>query len=134
MRQHIVALDDIWWICMICGRQKPVEPEPIVKPVPQPSPVPWALAVLSPKNKRVVQKRSNRMGKTLSDLNDVLFAQLDRLSESDLSGEKLQDEIHRSKAISGVAREVVENAKLALEAQRSLGGSGKTAPPMLGVS
>jgi hypothetical protein len=29
MRQHIVALNDIWWICVICGRQKPAENEPV---------------------------------------------------------------------------------------------------------
>jgi hypothetical protein len=29
MRQHIVALNDIWWICIICGRQKPAENEPV---------------------------------------------------------------------------------------------------------
>lgn len=29
MRQHIVALNDIWWICVICGQQKPAENEPV---------------------------------------------------------------------------------------------------------
>jgi hypothetical protein len=29
MRQYIVALNDIWWICIICGRQKPAGKETV---------------------------------------------------------------------------------------------------------
>jgi len=29
MRQHIIALNDIWWICVICGRQKAAENKPV---------------------------------------------------------------------------------------------------------
>jgi len=29
MRQHIIALNDVWWICIICGRQKPADKVPV---------------------------------------------------------------------------------------------------------
>ena len=52
---------------------------------------------------------------TLSDLNNHLFAQLERLSDEDLTPEQLESEIKRAKAIDGVAKNVIDNAKLALE-------------------
>jgi hypothetical protein len=55
---------------------------------------------------------------TLSDLNNHLFAQLERLGEEDLSQEELKKEIERSKAINGVARNIIDNAKTTLEGVR----------------
>ena len=52
----------------------------------------------------------------LTDLNDHLFLQLERLNNEDLSGEKLQSEIDRSKAITDVAKSVVSAATLQLDA------------------
>ena len=63
---------------------------------------------------------------TLKDLNDTLFASLDRLSEA--KGDGLRLEIERSKAISGVSREIIDNAKLALEAHRITNGANSTKP------
>lgn len=71
------------------------------------------------------------MKNKLIDLNNHLFAQLERLSDEDLTGEKLKEELDRSKAITGVANAIVSNGKLALEAQEKLGG-GKKMPEMLG--
>jgi hypothetical protein len=62
------------------------------------------------------------MKNKLTDLNDHLFAQLERLSDESLEGEKFQREIERSKAITGVGKTIVENARLALDAQRALAG------------
>lgn len=58
------------------------------------------------------------MKNKLSDLNDHLFAQLERLSDEDLKGQLLEEEIERSKAITGVSKEVISNAKLVLDAER----------------
>lgn len=71
------------------------------------------------------------MKNKLIDLNNHLFAQLERLSDETLSGEKLKEELDRSRAITGVANAIVSNGKLALDAQEKL-GSGKRMPEMLG--
>ncbi len=55
---------------------------------------------------------------TLSDLNNHLFAQLERLGNEDLSEEELNKEINRSKAINGVAKNLIDNARISLEALR----------------
>lgn len=52
----------------------------------------------------------------LSKLNDTLFAQLERLNTVK-GGEDLTVEIDRSKAVSQVARDIISNAKLALDAE-----------------
>ena len=65
---------------------------------------------------------------SLLNLNDTLFASLQRLSETE--GDKLKLEIERAKAISGVSREIIDNAKLVLDAHR-MANSGKPLPAML---
>ncbi len=52
---------------------------------------------------------------TLSDLNNHLFAQLERLGDEELTEEQLQKEMERAKAINGVAKNIIDNAKTALE-------------------
>jgi len=51
----------------------------------------------------------------LTDLNNHLFAQLERLGDEGLSQEDFDKEIRRAKAISDVAKNVVESAKTSLE-------------------
>ncbi len=51
---------------------------------------------------------------TLSDLNNHLFAQLERLSDENLTADELSKEMERAKAINGVARNIIDNAKTAL--------------------
>lgn len=74
------------------------------------------------------------MKNKLVDLNNHLFAQLERLGEEKLSPEQLGKEIERDKAITGVAREIIANGKLALDAQIALGEQQiKFIPKMLGI-
>lgn len=57
---------------------------------------------------------------TLGDLNNHLFAQLERLMDDDLSDEDLEKEIRRSKAVTVVADTAIRNATLALDAMKHL--------------
>lgn len=52
----------------------------------------------------------------LSTLNDILFDQLERLNAKDCTGEKLAQESDKAKSISALAKDVVSNARLALDA------------------
>ena len=54
----------------------------------------------------------------LSDLNDHLFAQLERLNEENLTPEQIKSEVARAKAITGISSQVVNNARVQLEAIR----------------
>ena len=59
-----------------------------------------------------VQERERAMKNKLSDLNNHLFAELERLSDEDLKGEALQEEISRAKAVTNVAAQIVQNGSL----------------------
>ena len=58
------------------------------------------------------------MKNKIQDLNDHLFAQLERLNDEDLTQEELEKEIQRSKAVTAVSNQIINNAKLALDATR----------------
>lgn len=57
------------------------------------------------------------MKNKLSDLNDHLFAQLERLGDEDLAGDKLLEEITRAKAVTDVAGQIIANGSLVLKAK-----------------
>ncbi|MEZ8616027.1 hypothetical protein AB6D33_09250 [Vibrio splendidus] len=58
------------------------------------------------------------MKNKLADLNNHLFAQMERLSDEDITDDKLNEEISRSKAITTVSKQIIDNARLALDAQK----------------
>lgn len=74
------------------------------------------------------------MKNRLGDLNDHLFAQLERLNDEEMTGEKLNEEINRSKAIANVAQKIIENGQLVLDAKKIVYNSmdaDATVPRML---
>ena len=65
------------------------------------------------------------MKNTLMDLNNHLFAQMERLSDEDVKGEMLLEEINRAKAVSEVAKTIVSNGNLMLQAHNQLSATRK---------
>ncbi|AZZ92784.1 hypothetical protein EUZ85_19470 [Hahella sp. KA22] len=60
------------------------------------------------------------MKNKLSDLNDHLFAQIERLSDESIDDATLEKELKRTGAITSVAKEIVANARLVLDAEIKL--------------
>lgn len=58
------------------------------------------------------------MRNTLGDLNNHLFAQLERLSDEDLTGDQLKEEIERARAVTSVSHQIISNGSLVLQGQR----------------
>lgn len=54
----------------------------------------------------------------LPDLNDHLFAQIERLGDEDLKDDALEKEIKRSQAVANIAKNIVNGAALQLAALR----------------
>lgn len=60
----------------------------------------------------------------LSDLNDHLFMQLERLGDEELTAEQIETEAKRSEAIIGVASQIMKNADLHMKAASLLADHG----------
>lgn len=77
------------------------------------------------------------MKNTLSDLNNYLFEELERLQDDEMSEEELQKEITRSQAVTHVAEAIIRNGELALKTMTAVNEYGLTLergfqlPPML---
>lgn len=74
------------------------------------------------------------MKNKLGDLNNHLFAQLERLSDEDLTREQLEQEIRRTDAIVAASSVIVRNADIALKAATLMadyGGTGIHLPAMI---
>lgn len=71
------------------------------------------------------------MKNKLSDLNDHLFAQLERLSDEELTPEAIEREAKRGEAIVAVADQIVRNAALQLQAAKIAFDGGADPVPYL---
>ena len=77
------------------------------------------------------------MKNTLSYLNNYLFEQLERLQDDSLAESGLDKEIQRSEAVQKVAKTIIDNGQLALQAKKHLdeyGQGDKVELPMLGMT
>ena len=74
------------------------------------------------------------MRNNITDLNNHLFAELERLGDEELSGEDLDREIVRAKAISDVSKQIIDSARVSLEAaslQAEWGGRQNIEMPVM---
>lgn len=67
----------------------------------------------------------------LADLNNHLFAQLERLGDEDLSGDQMADEVKRAAAIVDVSDQITSNAELQLKAAKLFAEHGEGVLGML---
>lgn len=77
------------------------------------------------------------MQNTLRDLNNHLFAQLEKLNDDDLNGEKLDTEVKRAEAMTKIGEQIIKNGELQFKAMRHMDEYGyerkKEVPEMLEV-
>lgn len=71
------------------------------------------------------------MKNKLSDLNNHLFAQLERLAVEDLTAEQIDAEVKRAEAIVSIADQITGNAELQLKAAKLFADHGAQILPML---
>lgn len=77
------------------------------------------------------------MKNTLADLNNYLFESIERLNDDELTDEELEKEIKRSEAVQKVAKTIIDNGTLALNAKKHLDeyGAGQNVElPLLGMT
>ncbi len=60
----------------------------------------------------------------IEDLRNHLFAQIEKLSDEELKGETLKEEIKRSEAISGLADQIIQSAKVEVRFMEITNGDG----------
>lgn len=71
------------------------------------------------------------MKNKLSDLNDHLFAQLERLSEEGLTAEQIEQETKRTEALVSVSEQIIRNADLTFKASTFVAQHGDRFRPAL---
>jgi len=71
------------------------------------------------------------MKNRMSDLNDHLFAALERLNDEGAGTEDIEREVKRAEAMVGVADQIVDVQRLNLDAARLYAQHGKAILPML---
>lgn len=74
------------------------------------------------------------MKNKLVDLNNHLFAQLERLGEEGLTAEQLEQEVRRTDAMVAVSTQILRNADLSVQAAKLVaeyGGNYEKVLPMI---
>lgn len=71
------------------------------------------------------------MKNKLSDLNDHLFAQIERLAQEDLTTEQIETEVKRGNAIVAVADQILRHASLQVQAAKIVSDHGSDPSPHL---
>lgn len=76
------------------------------------------------------------MKNTISDLNNYLFEQLERLNDDDLTAEQLERELSKADAVVKISGQITQSGELAFRTMKHLDEYGYNAkerhvPPML---
>lgn len=71
------------------------------------------------------------MKNKLTDLNDHLFAQLERMSDEGMTAEDIERETKRADAIVSVSDQIIEGQRLRLSAAKLFAEHGNQVLPML---
>lgn len=78
------------------------------------------------------------MKNKLTDLNDILFAQLERLTNEELSPDSIEAEMQRTTAVVQLADRIVDGARLQLDAAKFVaqngGGVREAIPATFGIA
>ncbi len=72
----------------------------------------------------------------LSDLNNHLFMQLERLNDDEMTKEKTDIEVKKAKAISGIASQIIKSQKVVIDAMKLVANGDYTVkelPAMIGA-
>jgi hypothetical protein len=64
------------------------------------------------------------MKNKLTDLNDLLFAQLERLASDDLDAEQITQEVQRATSMVQIADRIVDTARLQLDGAKFVADHG----------
>jgi hypothetical protein len=75
------------------------------------------------------------MKNRLTDLNDALFAQLERLTDENLTAEQITTELQRTTSVVQLADRIVDTARLQLDGARFIADNNgsKQLPASLGL-
>ena len=77
------------------------------------------------------------MKNTISDLNNYLFEQLERLNDDELTPEQLERELSKADAVCKLSGQIIQTSELAFRTMKHLDEYGyntikeRTVPPML---
>ena len=71
------------------------------------------------------------MKNKLTDLNNHLFAQIERLSADDLDADQIDQEAKRAQAIVSLADQITDNAELQLKAAKLFAEHGQSVLKLL---
>ena len=72
----------------------------------------------------------------ITDLNNHLFAQLERLNDETLTEEQVAQEVKKAKAISTVASQIIKSQKVVIDAMKLVANGDYTVnelPEMIGA-
>lgn len=68
------------------------------------------------------------MKNKLTDLNNYLFEQIEKLNDDDLTSEQLQQQITKAETISKISKTIIETASLQLDAIKIAAENGVVQP------